>query len=95
MRLISNKKLRDFAAQHHLADDPLQAWRRIIEKNHFATFADLKRSFNSVDKVDDLYVFNISGQKYRLVAFIQFRKQTVYVKQVLTHKEYDKGGWKS
>lgn len=95
MRLISNSKLRGFAAQHPPADSPLQAWRRIIEKNHFATFADLKRSFNSVDRVGDLYVFNISGNKYRLIALIQFRKQIVYIRHVLTHKEYDKGGWKS
>jgi hypothetical protein len=40
-------------------------------------------------------VFNIGGNKFRLIAYLQFDKQVVYVKTVLTHKEYDKGGWKS
>lgn len=95
MKLISNRALREFALIHPDAEQPLQDWRRIIEKNGFEHFAALKRAFNSVDKVDELMVFNIGGNKYRLVAFVQFARQVVYVKTVLTHAEYDKGGWKS
>ncbi|MEN2427992.1 type II toxin-antitoxin system HigB family toxin [Chromobacterium vaccinii] len=95
MRLISNKKLRDFSMHHSGAGTLLQAWRRIIERNSFANYSELKNTFNSVDKVDELYVFNIGGNKYRLIAFIMFSKQTIYIKHVLTHREYDRGGWKS
>ncbi|WP_206600353.1 type II toxin-antitoxin system HigB family toxin [Chromobacterium sphagni] len=95
MRLISNKKLLDFSTHHPSARIQLQAWRRIIEKNSFANHSELKNTFNSVDKVDELYVFNIGGNKYRLIAFIMFKKQTLYVKHILTHREYDQGGWKS
>lgn len=94
MRIISNSRLREFAVAYPRAEIPLQGWRRVIEKNHFADWAALKAVFNSVDKVDELVVFNIGGNKFRLVAYIRFEKQILYVKAVLTHKEYDSGRWK-
>lgn len=95
MKIISNSALRAFAAQHPQADVPLQGWRRVIEKNRFDTWAALKSAFNTVDKVGDLVVFNVGGNKYRLIAHIRFEKQIVYIKAVLTHTDYDRGGWKS
>ena len=67
----------------------------MIEANLFDNWAALKRVFNTADKVGDLVVFNIGGNKYRLVAYVQFERQIVYVKAVMTHAEYDKGDWKS
>jgi mRNA interferase HigB len=95
VKIISNSALRAFAAQHPQAQVPLQGWRRVIEKNRFDTWAALKAAFNTVDKVGDLVVFNVGGNKYRLIAHIRFEKQIVYIKAVLTHTEYDRGGWKS
>ena len=95
MKIISNSALRAFAAEHPQAQGPLQGWRRVIEKNRFDTWAALKAAFNTVDKVGDLVVFNVGGNKVRLIAHIRFEKQIVYIKAVLTHTEYDRGGWKS
>lgn len=95
MRIISNRALREFAAVHPQAATPLQGWRRVIEKNRFANWTELKTAFNSVDKVGDLTVFDIGGNKYRLIAWIRFEKQIVYIKTVLTHHDYDEGAWKS
>ena len=89
MRLISNKALRDFATRQRGAGEPLQAWRKLIERCTFDGFADLRRVFNSVDKVGDYFVFNIAGNRYRLIAAIHFNTQTLYVRAVLTHAEYD------
>lgn len=94
MRIISHRALRAFAAEHPQAEAPLQGWRRVIEKNRFANWSALKAAFNTVDKVGDLAVFDIGGNKYRLIAYIRFDKQIVYVKAVLTHRDYDKGAWK-
>ncbi|WP_046566363.1 type II toxin-antitoxin system HigB family toxin [Paraburkholderia fungorum] len=92
MRVISNKTLVDFAARYPDAGIPLQMWRRTIEAGFFACFADLKQAFNATDKAGKFYVFDIAGNKYRLIAAIHFDTQKLYVRHVLTHKEYDK--WK-
>lgn len=95
MKLISNSALRAFSEKHPQAELALQGWRKVIEKNSFHHWAELKRAFNAIDKVGDLVVFDVGGNKYRIIAFVRFEKQIVYVKAVLTHIEYDKGGWKS
>lgn len=89
MHLISNRPLREFAQRHPRADAPLQAWRRMIERNHFPGFANLKSLFQTVDKVGEVFVFNLGGNKYRLIAAIHFNTQTLYVRHVFTHAEYD------
>ena len=94
MKLISNKRLREFASRHPQAEQPLQDWRRLIERGDYDSFAALRATFASVDKVDDRYVFNIGGNKYRLIAAIAFAPQLLWVKAVLTHAEYDEGDWK-
>lgn len=94
MKLISNKALREFAALYPDAGTLLQDFRRLIEAGSYASFAQLKATFASVDKVGDRYVFTIGGNKYRLVCTIAFQAGLVWVKAVLTHSEYDKGAWK-
>ena len=68
----------------------MQAWRWLVEHNAFGNFANLKRAFNSVDKVANYYVFNIAGNRYRVIAAIHFNTQSLYVRAVLTHRDYDK-----
>ena len=94
MRVITNRRLLEFSLIHHDAGGSLQAWRKTVESTGFSSFADLRNAFATVDKVGDLYVFNIAGNKYRLIAFLHFDRQLCYIKQVLTHTEYDKGAWK-
>jgi mRNA interferase HigB len=89
---MSNKMLVQFSLRQAEADAPLQAWRKIVEESSFSGFAHLKSAFGSLDKVGDWYVFNIGGNKYRLVATIHFNRQMLFIRHVLTHKEYDK--WK-
>jgi mRNA interferase HigB len=89
MRLVSNKALREFAIRHRMAGEPLQAWRKLIERNAFGSYAELKRVFNSVDKAGEYYVFDIAGNRYRLIAAIHFNTQTLYVRAILTHAGYD------
>lgn len=92
MRVISNKMLIDFAAQHRDAGVPLQIWRKLIEAGTYQGFAELKGTFGSADKVSDYIVFDIGGNKFRLVCAVHFNRQMVFIRHVFTHKEYDK--WK-
>ena len=94
MRITSNSALRVFAKSYPQAESPLQGWRRVIERNSFYSWAEVKCAFNAVDKVGELVVFDIGGNKYRLITRIRFEKQIVYIKAVLTPQDYDKGDWK-
>ena len=94
MKVISNKALREFSKKHPRAEGPLQDWHRLIERGDYGSFADLRATFSSVDKVGDRYVFDIGGNKYRLIVSVAFVVRTVWVKAVLTHAEYDEEQWK-
>lgn len=94
MRVITNRRLLEFAARHADASEPLQGWRKVMECVGYANFAELRLAFGTVDKVGELHVFNIAGNKYRLIAFVHYGRQLCYIKHILTHTEYDKGDWK-
>jgi mRNA interferase HigB len=94
MHVISRKALLQFWENHPESKNSLSRWFRIMQKNDFADFNGLRATFPSADRVGDLIVFNISGNKYRLIASIHFNRNKVYIRHVLTHSEYDKGAWK-
>ncbi|NJN84696.1 MAG: type II toxin-antitoxin system HigB family toxin [Caldilineaceae bacterium] len=91
MHIVSRKALRLFWERNPDAETALQRWYRIVYLSSFASFAELRQTFPSADKVGDLFVFNIGGNKYRLIASIHFNRGKVYVRHVLTHEEYDRG----
>lgn len=90
MRVVSNKALVDFAALHPDAGAPLQAWRKLVESAAIANFAGLRALVNSVDKAGDFFVFDVGGNKYRVVAAIHFDRGLLYVRHVFTHAQYDR-----
>lgn len=94
MHVISQKRIWDAKVNYPESANALDGWYRIIKKNQFDNYAELKKCFNSVDKVDDLYIFNIGGNKLRLIANVHFLRQKIYIRHILTHPEYDKGSWK-
>ena len=83
-----------FAKKHSDAYRPLDAWYRIAKAANWTSFSELKRDFGSADIVGNFTVFNVKGNHYRLITDIQYEKQIVFIKYVLTHKEYDKDEWK-
>ena len=64
-----------------------------MSQTEFKSFRALRATFPSGDKVGQLIVFNIAGNKYRLIASIHFNRGKVYVRHVPTHKDYERGGW--
>jgi mRNA interferase HigB len=65
-------------------------WVDAVESAAWRNPGDLKAAFASVSFVGDLMVFNVGGNKYRIAAFVHYRKQIVYIKRIGTHEEYDK-----
>jgi mRNA interferase HigB len=94
MHVISEKKLREFWQEYPDAESPLRAWHRVAEHATWECFADVREAYPSADQVGRCTVFNIGGNKYRLVVIVFFRWGRVYIRHVLTHEEYDRGTWK-
>jgi mRNA interferase HigB len=65
-------------------------WHKLMTSNRFENFAQLKTIFSSADLIGDYTVFDIGGNKYQLIAHIRYTSQTVFIKHVLTHEEYDR-----
>jgi mRNA interferase HigB len=94
MRVISEKKLREFYAVHPEAETPLRAWARTVRQSEWEKFADVRLTYAHADQVGKFTVFDIGGNKFRLVVVIHFNHGRVYLRHVLTHKDYDRGDWK-
>lgn len=94
MHIITRKRLLEFAEKHPNSSTALDAWYRIVKNTEITNFSELRKTFPSADKVGNLTVFNIGGNKIRLIAAIQYKTQCLFIRHVLTHKEYDKENWK-
>ncbi len=85
----------EFAEEHENISTALNTWYRIVKNSKILNFSELREIFPSADKVDNFTVFNIGGNKIRLIAAIHYNTQCLYIRHVLTHKEYDKEKWKN
>ena len=94
MHIITRKRLNEFAEKHPAAASGLVHWYRILKKNNPANFAERRGLFSHADQVAGLTIFNIGGNKARLVAAIHYNRRKVYIRAVLTHSQYDAGRWK-
>jgi mRNA interferase HigB len=92
MRIITVGRLRDFWRRPGRGDaeQPLRAWVHVVRAAEWSKPTDVKEMFRSADIVPNgRVVFNIGGNKYRLVVAVHYRGQRVYVRFIGTHKEYD------
>ena len=98
MHIISRKKLLQADKEHSGLGVPLDAWYRTAKSAGWRSLEEVRRTYSRTDGIpvgERVYtVFNISGNRYRLVTEIFYEGQTILVRQVLTHAEYDKGDWK-
>ncbi|MDJ0716693.1 MAG: type II toxin-antitoxin system HigB family toxin [Prochloraceae cyanobacterium] len=94
MHVITRKRLKDFWEKHSLAQPSLQLWYKITSKANWQSFPQLRQVFPSADLVGNSTVFNVGGNKYRLITLVDYKYQKVYIRYVLTHAEYDKEDWK-
>ena len=79
---------------HSQAESPLRIWVKAVRTAHWKNFAEVRATFNSADQYKKFTVFDIGGNKYRLIAVIHYNTQHLFVRHILTHAEYDLGKWK-
>jgi mRNA interferase HigB len=98
MRVISKARLRQFweSATHRDAEGPLRAWYIHVSSRtvSWQSWGDVKASLGNASIGGDCVVFNISGNKYRMICRVRYPTQKVFVLRVMTHREYDEGKWK-
>ena len=94
MHVITRKRLNEFAAKFPDTNNALANWYQGMKRNDFSSIEEIRAVFPSADKVGKLTVFNVGGNKVRLVAAIHYNRRKIYIRAVLTHKEYDDGHWR-
>lgn len=90
MHIISLKMLRDFWKKHPEAEQSLRNWHTVAEHSRFVDFADLRQHFGSADYVAPFTVFDVGGNNYRIIAVVRYRDAKIFVRWVMSHREYDK-----
>lgn len=94
MHVITRKRLNEFAQIYPETENALAHWYRAVKQNNFTNLAELRAIIPSADRVGRLTVFNIGGNKVRLIAAIHYNRRKIYIRAVLTHKEYEEAAWK-
>ena len=95
MHVISRKQLREHCQIHADSCEALDDWYRTASQAHWTNLVEVQAVYPKAEAVGNFTVFNIKGNKYRLIVNINYAKQVIYIKYVLTHAEYDKDAWKN
>jgi mRNA interferase HigB len=94
VNVVSKRNLFEKAAKHPDAEVALQNWFDAARQAEWHCLEDIRQTYPATDMVGVLAIFNIRGNRYRLIVRMSFRRQRIYIKEFLTHAEYDKGTWK-
>ncbi len=81
------------AADHSL-EGPISEWYKVASTSTWNSLVEVRKTYPHADFVKPYTVFNMKGDTYRLIVKIEYRWQMIFIKHLLTHAEYDKGGWK-
>jgi len=93
LHVISKKRLREFWKKHPDSETPLAAWYKTASRASWKSINDVRKTYPHADAVGSCTVINVGGNDYRLILKINYRRQVVYIRSVLTHAEYDKERW--
>jgi len=94
MHVVSHKAIRIFCEGHPQARSAMDHWYRVAKQAVWSSFADVKQTFNTADFVAPHVVFDVGGNKYRILAEMNFMRGVLFVRGIMTHKEYEKGAWR-
>jgi len=94
VNVISKRGLFEQAAKHPDAKTALEVWFDTATAARWTNLEDVRKTYPATDMVGDLAIFNIRGNQYRLIVRMAWKYKRIYVKEFLTHAEYDRGRWK-
>lgn len=95
MRIISEKGLREFWKEQPEAEIPMKAWIKTVRLADWHNFSDIRKTYNHADVYGGCIVFDLGGNKYRVIAKIAYGISIIFIRSVLTHREYDAKKWQS
>jgi mRNA interferase HigB len=93
MHIISRKLLREFCQKHADSCAALDDWYLTAKQAHWTNLIEVQTVYSKAETVGNFTIFNIKGNNYRLIVSINYIKQIIYIKYILTHAEYDKNYW--
>jgi mRNA interferase HigB len=94
LRIVSKKAITEYGASDIRALPALMHWYHVAAAADWVNLADVRKNFPSADSVGRYTVFNIGGNRYRLIAVVKYRYRMIYIRCILTHRLYDLGKWK-
>jgi mRNA interferase HigB len=95
MRVVGKEVLAEYAKSHADSKDALAVWIRVATSAIWTSIADLRKTYPHADFVKPYTVFNIKGNRYRLVTLVDYKQSIIYIEKCLTHAEYEKDKWNS
>ena len=95
MHIISYRRLREFSQKHADSRETLDNWYKLAKKATWSNLIEIQKVLPKTEAVSNFTVFNIKGNRYRLIVSIDYQRQIIYIKYILTHAEYDKEDWKN
>jgi mRNA interferase HigB len=93
VNVISKAHLRELIEKHPQAEGALLAWHKITRAANWTRLSDVRQQFPSADMIGMVIVFNILHNDLRLITVASWRSKRIYVKALLTHKQYDRKEW--
>lgn len=96
MHIITKRRLKEAVAIHPDAEPSPRRWQKIVQAAHWQSLAEARADWPSAEAVGNLTVFNIAGNNYRLITYIDYDYGKIFIRQpLLTHAEYDREAWKN
>ena len=99
MRIITERKLREFCGaadggERSRREKAIREWKAVVRRADWKNFSDVRRTFNHGDIFCRCAIFDVGGNRYRIIAKVAYGINVVFIRAVLTHPEYDRGNWK-
>lgn len=89
MRIITERRLREFWQTNQNAENAMREWISVVRLANWNNLADVHATFNSIDFHKNMLIFNVGGNKFRIIAKVEYQKHLVFIKFVGTHNQYD------